>query len=259
MAEYVRFRWATAKVGASMALLALVAGVTDRARATTSGPPAQAAGSKFLKLGGLTKTISYDFLKLETKMIKMTQTVASLDTRLVKIDRNLTRNYYKAQSINKIFLKTADANLKYLPAGGTALDSKKLGGVAASGFYQGKGSVVSGALSSLSTNPATLLSVQGGIIAVLSTQTPGAGVTFTIHNGTGGAGVASISGQAGVAVKPNGDTQLTPIAVQSPAEIQVQIFPSAGFSNVVSILIGLTPNPSTNQPQAVAQAFTGGV
>ena len=46
---------------------------------------------------------------------------------------------------------------------------------------------------------------------------------------------------------------------QNAAEIRLQIFPGGTFTNVVSILIGLTPNPSTNQPEAVAQAFTGGV
>jgi len=63
MAEYVRFRLAAARVGASMALLALAAGVADKARAASHTAGAQTAAAKFLKLGGLTKTISYDFNK----------------------------------------------------------------------------------------------------------------------------------------------------------------------------------------------------
>ena len=60
-------------------------------------------------------------------------------------------------------------------------------------------------------------------------------------------------------MKPNGDT-LLPAVQNNLGEVKVQIFPSAGFTDVVSILIGLTPNPAnTNQIEAVAQAFTGGV
>jgi hypothetical protein len=81
MAEYVRFRMAAARVGASMALLALVAGVADKARAASHPPGAQTAAAKFLKLGGLTKTISYDFNKLEKKLI-------TLDTAFAKSRRS---------------------------------------------------------------------------------------------------------------------------------------------------------------------------
>jgi hypothetical protein len=248
MAEYVKFRWTTAKLGASMALLALIAGVAEKARSTSDHVTATPAASiSLLKLTGLSKTISSNFLKVEKKLLK-------IESSITGFEKSIARNYYKASQVNAKFLKITDANLKYLKI--TDANAQYLKATAAANLIQGKGSVVSGALSSLGTSPASLLSVQGGIIAVLSTQTPGVGVTFMIHNGTGGAGVAHVNGQD-VAVKPNGDTALPP--VQSAAEIQVQIFPSTGFSNVVSILIGLTPNPSTNQPQAVAQAFTGGV
>ena len=92
---------------------------------------------------------------------------------------------------------------------------------------------------------------------------PGAGPILTIHNGTANALASAIDMGDGsvtqaLTLKPNGDTQL-PAVQHSAAEIRLQIFPGGALTNVVSILIGLTPNPSTNQPEAVAQAFTGGV
>lgn len=258
MAEYVKFRLATAKVGVSMALLALIAGAAEKARAATnpSAKPA-ASGGIFLKITGLAPTIASDFNKIEAKIIKFNSAISSLDKKVVKLSSTLSKNYYSAQKADRTFLKITDANAKFLPAGGTAANSQKLGNLSPNQFLQGSGNVVSGALlGNLTPQPQQLLSLPGGIIVVDIAQTPGSGPTLTIHNGTAGAGVAEVGGKA-QALTVNGDTQL--LAVQAPAEIRVQIFPSAGFNNVVSILIGLTPNPSTNQPEAVAQAFTGGV
>jgi hypothetical protein len=157
-------------------------------------------------------------------------------------------------------VKITDANAKFLPTGGTAANAAKLGGLTPDAFFRGNGNVVSGALSSLSIQPQQLLSLPGGIIVVTIAQTPGAAPTLTIHNGTANnlLGAADLgNGQASpVALKPNGDAQLP---VGNTAEVRVQIFPGGTFTDVVSILIGLTPNPANNQIEAVAQAFTGGV
>jgi hypothetical protein len=181
-----------------------------------------------------------------------------LDKKVVKLSSTLSKNYYSAQKADRTFLKITDANAKFLPAGGTAANAQKLGNLSPNQFFQGSGGVVSGALlGNLTLAPQTLLSLPGGIIVVSIAQQPGAnGGLLTIHNGTAGAGVAEVNGKA-QPLTVSGDTLLPP--VQAPGEVRVQIFPSAGFNNVVSILIGLTPNPSTNQPEAVAQAFTGGV
>jgi hypothetical protein len=268
MAEYVKFRLATAKVGASMALLALIAGVAEKARAATS-PTAKpaASGGIFLKLSGIGTTIASDFGKVEKKLFKLDSAISSLDKKWLKLSSTLSKSYYSAHKANATFLKitdagtqylkVTDANAKFLKADGTAVNAQKLGNLSPNQFFQGNGNVVSGVLGNLTQQSQQLLSLPGGIIVVDISQTPGAGPTLTIHNGTAGAGVAEYNGQTR-AIAPSGDTVLP--AVQDQNEVRVQIFPSAGFNNVVSILIGLTPNPTNNQQvEAVAQAFTGGV
>ena len=113
MAEYVRFRWTTAKVGVSMALLALVAGTADKARAA-AGQAKVTPALQFLKLSGLSKTIGSDFLKVEAKLIKLNNAISSLDKKWVKIERNLTQNYLTVKKADASYLKVTDANAKFL-------------------------------------------------------------------------------------------------------------------------------------------------
>jgi hypothetical protein len=253
MAEYAKFRWTTAKVGASMALLALVAGMADKARAATEHASAKPATSGlFLKLSGLGGVISSDFLKVEKKMVKLTKSVSSLDAKLIKMNRTLT-------AVGKTYLKIADANAKFLKADGTAVNAQKLGGLAPSQFFQGSGSVVSGVLGNLTGTSQQLLSLPGGIIVVSVADTPGAGSTITIHNATGSVQAIASDIPKAPTVLQTGDTAL-PAVQSSGGDFHLQIFPGPGLPGVVSILIGLTPNPTNNQQiEAVAQAFTGGV
>jgi hypothetical protein len=258
VAEYVKFRLATAKVGASMALLALIAGVTEKARAATN-PTAKPAtsGGIFLKLSGIGGTIASDFGKVEKKLLKIDSALASLALKEKRLQRTLD-GYYKPQKINATFLKIADASAQYLKAGGTAVNAQKLGNLSPNQFFQGNGNVVSGVLGNLSATPQQLLSLPGGIIVVDLSQTPGAGPTLTINNGTG-ARLVAVSDRAGsppqqLTLNP-GDNQLP--AVQNLDDIRIQIFPGGSFTNVVSILISLMPNQTG--VEAVAQAFTGGV
>ena len=263
MAEYIKFRVTAAKAGVTLALMALIAGVTDRAQASSPRATASVSVGSFLKLQGLSSAISGNLLKLENKLLK-------LDTSLQKIDKALP-SYLKIKSANNTFLKIADANAKFLKVNDANAkflkiddaNQKYLPASAASSFFQGNGNVVSGALSSLGTSSQQLLSLPGGIIVVSISNTPGAGSLLTIHNGTSNtlAGAVSMgdgSVSQALTLKPNGDTQLPAVQSQA-AEIRLQIFPGGSFTSVVSILIGLTPNPTTSQPEAVAQAFTGGV
>ena len=263
MAEYIKFRVTAAKAGVTLALMALIAGITDRAQASSPRATASVSVGSFLKLQGLSSAISGNLLKLENKLLK-------LDTSLQKIDKALP-SYLKIKSANNTFLKIADANAKFLKVNDANAkflkiddaNQKYLPASAASSFFQGNGNVVSGALSSLGTSSQQLLSLPGGIIVVSISNTPGAGSLLTIHNGTSNtlAGAVSMgdgSVSQALTLKPNGDTQLPAVQSQA-AEIRLQIFPGGSFTSVVSILIGLTPNPTTSQPEAVAQAFTGGV
>jgi len=246
MAEYIRLRVTAAKAGVTMALLALIGGLAERSRAATPPRAQQSSALNFLKLKGLTHTVSSDFLTVEKKLVKLDSAISSVQKKLLKFERTASGE----------FLKITDANAKFLKADGTAANAAKLGELTPDAFFQGKGNVVSGAVSKLSTTAQQLVSLPGGIIVVSIAQIAGVpGPTLTIHNGTSNALVAVAdlgNGQStSVALAANADTQLP--AVQSTAEIHLQIFPGGSFTDVVSILIGL------NQGEAVAQAFTGGV
>ena len=149
--------------------------------------------AQFLKLSGLGKTISSNFLKIEQKVDKLTTAVA-------KFERNVGKTYLKATAANakflKItdakpkFLKITDANAKFLKI--TDAQLKYLPASAAGGFYQGNGSVVSGAVASVSTRQ-QLLSLPGGIIVVSVENTPGAGSIIVVHNGTANTLLGAVS------------------------------------------------------------------
>lgn len=155
MAEYIRFRLNAAKIGVSMALLALIAGVADKAKANASAPTASASSvGGFLKLTGLSKTVSSDFLKLEQKWLKLDNALGAFEAKLLKFERSVSTQYYKSRFIdttflkidaaNATFLKITDANFKYLKIDGTAANASELGGLKPDAFVQGRGGVVTG-------------------------------------------------------------------------------------------------------------------
>jgi hypothetical protein len=238
MAQYIDRRAAAAVAAVTVALFG---GLAERS---------QAAGSRAASHTSLRSTLRKFEKKLKTLDTSVGKLTRSLPKTYLTI-KNADTTFLKISDANAQFLKSADANRAYLPAS------------AASSFVQGNANVVSGALSSLAGAQQQLLSLPGGIIVVKVSDVPGIGRVIAIHNGTpnalaGAADMGDGSVSKAVSLAPNADTQLP--AVQTPAaEIRLQIFPGGTFTNVVSILIGLTPNPSTNQPQAVAQAFTGGV
>jgi len=86
MAAYIKFRWASAKVGASMALLALIAGVARRhtpAPARASAVP-HSVGS-VLKLQGIGAAISGNLITIEKKLLQV-------NDALTKVEHKLTKN-----------------------------------------------------------------------------------------------------------------------------------------------------------------------
>ncbi len=252
MAEYIRFRMTAAKAGATMALAALIAGVAERAHA--SAPARGQEAGFFVKLTGLSGEVKTVLSKIEAKVVK-------LDTAVGQVQKKLRTEYYIKGETNKIFMKIRTANAEFLKKADTAANSQLLGNKPPSAFVQGnRASVVSGVLGNLTSKAQQLLSLPGGIIVVSIANTPGAAPTLTIHNATGGTLVAvgDVNGTpTSLTLKP-GDNVLP--AVQAPQDLRIQIFPGGTFTEVVSILIGLIPNPSNNnQIEAVAQAFTGGV
>jgi hypothetical protein len=266
MAEYIRFRVGAAKLGVTMAFMALLAGISDKARAATPSPRADAAASipglSFLKLDKLYVKLDDAILKLEHKLAGSYLTAHKANDTFLKI-KTASAQYLKIADANEKWLKITDANAQFLKIDGTAANAQKVGGLPVSSLVQGNNtSVVSGALPAVQDSPQQLLSLPGGIIVVSIAHPPGAGSVITFHNAsnTDLTMVGPVNGQpASITLKAGQDT---PVAVMGSLtqDLQFQIFPGGGFTNVVSILIALTPNPSNQgQLEAVGQAFTGGV
>jgi hypothetical protein len=252
MADYVKFRLAAAKTGVSMALLALVGGAVERAEANPAATPAR-AGGLFLKLSGIPGDVKTALFKLEDKWIK-------LNSGLTKFEAKVNRNYYDKATINKTYLKIRDANAgflkirdaNFLTPGGTAANSQKLGGLTPDAFVQGRGGIVSGAVSSVPTTEQTLVGMADGSVRVTVSPNPAgaAGLTLKLYNATTGIlpAVQLTDGTpTPVNLQPGPNTLIVP---GGPAhEVQLQLFPNqqAGFNNVVSILIGLEPSSAVGQ------------
>jgi hypothetical protein len=249
MAEYVKFRMRTAKVGVSMALLAFIAGVAEKAQANPQPTAtASAGGLNFLKLTGLSKAISGNLLKIEAKIVKIDSAVASLERKEAKMERTLN-GFYKPQKIDATFLKITDANNTFLKNTATAADSQKLGGIPAGQYFQGRGNVMTNAVSI--TDGTTQPGLQGakpmmgdGSVKVLIGLSPSVGgpgpepAVFLQNTQTTGSINFTVNG--GKNADPNGGSSIGPgqtvtliPAVQDQGQLDVQLFGGGGGAGKV--------------------------
>lgn len=263
MAEYIKFRLTAAKVGVSMAFLALIAGLAERAQ---SGPPTinarrTAAVDYFLKLDGIKGEAKTGFLKLEAKILKLDGALASLEHKLGKTfyDKQQTNALYLKQSkanteflkLDKAkteYLKISDASKAFLKIRDTAADSHKLGGLTPDQFFQGRGGVFSGAATVSSNGSAELLPAVSpvGVKVDFSGQNP----EVTLENRTSAAlefvasqaAFTNVDGSRG-SVPAKGSTSLT---FGSPAVQQetFQFFPSSGQNQVLTLVLSTEPDQS---------------
>jgi hypothetical protein len=275
MAEYVRFRFKAAKVGVTMAFLALLGGLSEKARANPPQPKASSAAvDAFLKLKGLqgeARDIRGAFLKIEAFANKLENSFLKLDHKLGQVysKNEVNAEFLKIKSANTTFLKIDDANAKFLKLDGTSANSSELGGMTPDKFVQGNGSVVSGAVTlPIGGNAQTLLQVPGtnGEIIVVCTpsQTGGPSVTISINNnGTGTTipGVQSVPGVDPTAVEFGpGSTTLAfngaPITFINGSQLTLQTFPAGTFNEVVTLTISV--ELVGNNIEVVGQALNGG-
>jgi hypothetical protein len=286
MADYIRFRLATARIGVSMAFFALLAGIAERAQAAS--PPAP--GANFLREisipsgGGLdriviqkldsalatlehklntsfdtTQKINQTFLKIksaDTSFLK----IKSANADFLKID-SANANFLKIDDANASFLKIDDANSEFLKIDSTAANSSELGGLTPDAFFQGNGHVVTGAVSNLATSntPTQLLSLPGGIIVVSVANTVGAGVQLSIHNASGvGLPAVQTVGDTTTSTTLSTTQDYVTNLTASGEQLHIQIFPSgASFPDVVTLIVSC--ENQSGLPSFVGQAFTGGV
>lgn len=279
MAEYIKFRLTAAKIGVSMALMALIAGIAEKVH----GAPQvinsrQAAQVNFNKLPGISKSLKTALVseqkqisQLNNKWSKVYKEYKELGGNLLTLNGNLL-NVQKAlpgfltnDAANSQFLKIDTANAEFLTKDGTAARAALLGNLAPSDVFQGHGNVVSGALSLGNTSASqTLVSMPNGIIVVLLGNNPASGQpTLTIRNNSGELlpAVQTTDGTTGsLNLRPNSDTSIPLNPQQNSHQAQLTIFPGSGggFNEAVSILIGLEPNPnSSGQFSAVGQMLIG--
>jgi hypothetical protein len=245
MAEYIRFRLSAAKVGASMALLALIGGVAERAQAK----PARAeASALFLKLSGISPAIGSNFLKLEQKLIKLNSSISTFEQKLLKFERTVGSQYYKIKTANATFLKITDANARFLKIDAANAQFLKIDDAnsqflkitdANSRFVQGRGGLVTGAMSV--TDGTSHVLMGDGSVRVLVGLSPAGGrqvllendtdalLNFTVNGGMSSGGATTI--------KP-GSTQLLLPAVQSVetgagGQLDIQLFGGGGGAGKV--------------------------
>lgn len=258
MAEYVKFRLSAAKVGVTMALAALVAGAVERAGAGASSLHVRPA-ALFVKLGGINGELHKVLSKIEIKIEAVGAEVASLE-------KKFHNKVYTKVEADKIYLKIRTANGEFLKKADTAANSQLLGNKPASSFVQGnRTSVVTGAATlGPASSAQTLLQIpsatQGGIIVVCE-PVPGAGTQAVLQNNTGKTlpAVQTVGGQSkSVPLSPGNNLLLGNMG--GTGQTTIQILPTTGFSEVVTLVVSAEPSiQGNNQTAFVAQAFTGGV
>lgn len=286
MAEYVKLRLTAAKVSVSMAFLALLGGLAERARADQSSaePPASAHFLKEISIpkgGGANRIVIQKLdsalAKLEHKLStsfetthKLNQTflkiksanteflkIRSANTSFLKID-DANASFLKIDDANASFLKIDDANNEFLKIDSTAANANRLGGLSPDAFFQGTGHVVTGSVSSLAVGntPTQVLPVPGGIVVSVA-NTVGSGLQLQISNPTSQTLAAVINDGRSVSEHDLNASAMTSLAITSvPAQLHIQIFPNSGLAEVVTIVVSVEES-TTQLPSIVAQAFTG--
>ena len=250
VAEYIRFRLTAAKVGVSMALLALIAGIAEKGQASPVQVHA-AQDAQLLKLTGISGPPKAAFLKLETKVLK-------LDRALLKLERNLSASFLKVKTANATFLKIGDANAQFLKIDdanaqflkidGTAANAQKVGGISADGLIQGKGQVLSNQLTPTSTQQVLL---GDGSVKVLIGLDQAGTPTITLENDTSSTLSFTVNGATprATSIAPGGQTSFTP-----GAQNDIQIFSAGGGGGAGKIWTAVV---SQNGNQTVGQMLIG--
>ncbi len=203
MAEYIRFKWTRAKAGVTMAFLALLGGVVERA-ATAKAADGHAAASNpatwtpKLSLGGLNGNLRTSLIAVE----KDFQSLYAKDDKAISAVKasviELKSNVYSKLEANAKFLTDKDATLDYLAKDGTAANSGKLGGLSPQAFLQGDGGVATG------TATAT---VSGGTVPLVASADKS--LTVTAEAGPNGQEITITNNTASPIDWINGDTHGT--------------------------------------------------
>jgi hypothetical protein len=293
MAERIRFRASAAKVGVSVAFLALVGGLVDRLRPSHSAvrvTPAATTG-QFLKLHGIPGDVKRALIKLEDKWIK-------LDSALSTVVHKLTTDYLKIDSANSEFLKIRAAGLQYMKIVAADAEFLKIRAAnvqflkirdanseflkttdansqflkiddAKNEFLQGQGSVVSGSaeLSTTASSPTPVLQSPDGLITVSAQATQDRfelfiqndssdSRDFVVDEDAGAPGQASSPLVESGTIKAGDKAQFLLSDILLTRQFHVQLFPSANFPQAMTLVLSSEPMQN-NQVSVVGQLLIG--
>lgn len=234
MADYIKFRLTAARVGVSMALMALIAGIAEKVQASSPEVHATPASLNFSKI-----TSS----NLVPAVQSVNKKVIKLNTALLKVENGLARNYLKIRSANASFLKVtdananflkitdataqflkiSDANLKFLKMDGTAANSALLGNLRPDQFFQGRGNILS---SEVTLNAGQQALMGDGSVRVLVGLDPAGQPSVTLENDTSSSlNFTLIGGRAGSSSIPSGQqVAITP----TQGQMDIQLFGGGG-------------------------------
>ncbi len=260
MADYIKFRLTTAKVGVTMALAALITGVAEKAHASSAS--ASNSPPLFVKLGSITGPVRTVLAKIEDKCITLTN-------ELVRLEKKERTDFYTKGEINKVYEKTSVANAKFLPKDGTAANSSKLGSLGPNSFVQGnRAGLATGAVSAIGGSGGvqsllTLPGTQGAIIVVCQPAPGGGEVQILVKNNTSQAvpAVQDIDGSTKESTLAGGgqSTLLGSFADGSVHQLHLQTFPTGGLPAVITLTVSGAPSSANpNQLAIVGQAVAEG-
>jgi hypothetical protein len=251
MAEYIRFRWTRTKAGVTLAFLALLGGLVDRAASADAANGKTAAtetAAPFfprLTFDGLPSSVKSQFTKLDKDLQHAFDKVQTT-TALLKHDViDLKSDTYTKVETNSVFMKTRSAADQFLDKHATAQDSNELGGLGESDFIHGTGGIATGTRTVQPGSTMPLLSSSGGALIVTAAPTAAAGPAFTITNNgtTGMTWVATVDGAIRTGTLAAGATS-DPIVINDGSDAgqaTVQLLPAVqdeAFTLTVSALPG---------------------
>lgn len=265
MAEYLKWRLTTAKVGVTMAFLALLAGVSEKA----SAAPANGSPGTTRFFNDVSNPLAGG---LDHALIKLQQKFVKLDNALVRLTDTLHKDYPTWREADATFLKTTDLSRafylccknEYLSTNGTAANSNELGGLAPSAFVQGHANVVS-AMASLSKGSmsATLLQTPDGMITVKVMQNLDGTVNLVLHNNTS-VNLTAITGDpTAVELPAGGDSQAILIGLlnanTSAVSDHLQILPAGSFNRLMTLTVSAEQPTTGGATEVVGQMVDGSV
>jgi hypothetical protein len=285
MAEKIKFRLTAAKVGVSVALLALIGGVVERFRA---GPaevhitPASSPG-QFLKLGGITGNVKTALIKLEDKWIKLdtalTDVVHKLSTDYLKIDKadaeflkidkaasefltiKSSGEFLKIDKASTEYMKIVTADAKFLALQKADAAFVKIQ-TARNEFLQGHGGVVSAAAPVLADGSVTKLlsSPDGSLTVTLSESATNGQIIVVCDNNTGlllpAVMVLDGSVQKLANLQP-GPNRIPLGALTTPHQLQLQTFGDGSAKEAMTLTLSTEGTPGKPGAQAVGQMLIG--